>query len=203
MVATGSVQEMFDDAKGMHSEALERLAAGDIRDAAEKAWCATKRGNGRADFGPHGRGPCSHCSNHQWPGRPGQRGQQRKAPGRPLLQPDSPTPRLMFLCGNLQPGKPKGASERPSYTSRTRSGWRAFNPDVSRRDIASRLRPGQHQRHDDYDRGAGGGLDEVGHVGRRHSRAATVDSQFRGNDGWSPIGPRRISSLADLGVFRG
>ncbi len=27
----------------MHSEALERLAAGDVRDAAEKAWCATKR----------------------------------------------------------------------------------------------------------------------------------------------------------------
>ena len=27
----------------MHSDALERLAAGGIRDAAEKAWCATKR----------------------------------------------------------------------------------------------------------------------------------------------------------------
>ena len=27
----------------MHAEALERLAAGDTRDAAEKAWCATKR----------------------------------------------------------------------------------------------------------------------------------------------------------------
>ena len=43
MVATSRVQEIFDDAKGMHREALERLAAGDIRDAAEKAWCATKR----------------------------------------------------------------------------------------------------------------------------------------------------------------
>ena len=43
MVATRRVQEIFDDARGMHSEALERLAAGDIRDAAEKAWCATKR----------------------------------------------------------------------------------------------------------------------------------------------------------------
>ena len=43
MVATSRVQEIFDDAKAMHSEALERLAAGDIRDAAEKAWCATKR----------------------------------------------------------------------------------------------------------------------------------------------------------------
>ncbi len=43
MVAISRVQEIFDDAKAMHAEALERLAAGDIRDAAEKAWCATKR----------------------------------------------------------------------------------------------------------------------------------------------------------------
>ena len=28
---------------GCHESALERLAAGDIRDAAEKAWCATMR----------------------------------------------------------------------------------------------------------------------------------------------------------------
>ena len=43
MVAASRVQEIFDDAKAMQREALERLAAGDIRDAAEKAWCATKR----------------------------------------------------------------------------------------------------------------------------------------------------------------
>ena len=43
MVATSRVQEILDDAKAMHREALERLAVGDIRDAAEKAWCATKR----------------------------------------------------------------------------------------------------------------------------------------------------------------
>ncbi len=34
---------IFTDARRMHESALERLAAGDIRDAAEKAWCATKR----------------------------------------------------------------------------------------------------------------------------------------------------------------
>ena len=34
---------MFADAHAMHRDALERLAAGDIRDAAEKAWCATRR----------------------------------------------------------------------------------------------------------------------------------------------------------------
>ena len=43
MVATDRVKEIFDDARAQHQAALERLAAGDIRDAAEKAWCATKR----------------------------------------------------------------------------------------------------------------------------------------------------------------
>ena len=35
--------ELFADARAMHGAALDRLDAGDIRDAAEKAWCATKR----------------------------------------------------------------------------------------------------------------------------------------------------------------
>ena len=43
MVVTNRVKEIFDDAGAQHQAALERLAAGDIRDAAEKAWCATKR----------------------------------------------------------------------------------------------------------------------------------------------------------------
>ena len=34
-VATSRVQEIFNDARGIHGEALERLAAGDVRDAAE------------------------------------------------------------------------------------------------------------------------------------------------------------------------
>ena len=33
----------FADARRMHDAALQQMAAGDIRDAAEKAWCATKR----------------------------------------------------------------------------------------------------------------------------------------------------------------
>ena len=43
MVVADRVTEMFGDAKATHREALERLAAGDVRDAAEKAWGATKR----------------------------------------------------------------------------------------------------------------------------------------------------------------
>ena len=34
---------IFADARQMHRAALQRMAAGDIRDAAEKAWCATVR----------------------------------------------------------------------------------------------------------------------------------------------------------------
>ena len=37
------VAELFADARMVHAQAMGRLEAGDIRDAAEKAWCATKR----------------------------------------------------------------------------------------------------------------------------------------------------------------
>lgn len=34
---------VFDDAREMYESALRQMAVGDIRDAAEKAWCAAKR----------------------------------------------------------------------------------------------------------------------------------------------------------------
>lgn len=43
MAATDEVREIFTDARSLHASALERLNAGDLRDAAEKAWGATKR----------------------------------------------------------------------------------------------------------------------------------------------------------------
>ena len=36
-------REIFADARAVQASALERLSAGDVRDAAEKAWCATER----------------------------------------------------------------------------------------------------------------------------------------------------------------
>ena len=41
MTMTAEVQEIFSDARAMHGQAIARLEARDIRDAAEKAWCAT------------------------------------------------------------------------------------------------------------------------------------------------------------------
>ena len=43
MLATDRVSNIFDDARSLHADALRLLEAGDIRDAAEKTWCATKR----------------------------------------------------------------------------------------------------------------------------------------------------------------
>ena len=37
------IDELFADARQMQAQAVDRLEHGDIRDAAEKAWCATKR----------------------------------------------------------------------------------------------------------------------------------------------------------------
>ena len=43
VVATDRINALFADARDMHRSALARLEAGDVRDAAEKAWCAAKR----------------------------------------------------------------------------------------------------------------------------------------------------------------
>ncbi len=43
MATLDRVNEIFADAKSLHTASLERLAVGDIRDASEKAWGATKR----------------------------------------------------------------------------------------------------------------------------------------------------------------
>ncbi len=43
MTITAPAREIFDDARQLYQSAIERLEAGDVRDAAEKAWCATLR----------------------------------------------------------------------------------------------------------------------------------------------------------------
>ena len=57
MVATDRVNALFADAKYMQSEALRLLAQGDLRDAAEKAWCATKRATEALVLARTGREP--------------------------------------------------------------------------------------------------------------------------------------------------
>ena len=42
MLKDASARDLISDARAVHNEAMARLAAGDWRDAAEKAWCATR-----------------------------------------------------------------------------------------------------------------------------------------------------------------
>ena len=43
MATIDRISAIFADARSVQADALRLLEAGDIRDAAEKAWCATKR----------------------------------------------------------------------------------------------------------------------------------------------------------------
>ena len=42
MLKDASARDLISDARAIHREALAQLEAGDWRDAAEKAWCATR-----------------------------------------------------------------------------------------------------------------------------------------------------------------
>ena len=42
MLKNASARDLLSDARAIHDEAMARLAAGDWRDAAEKAWCAVR-----------------------------------------------------------------------------------------------------------------------------------------------------------------
>ena len=43
MLQTERVEFLFADARGLYDDALEMLEQGRLRNAAEKAWCATKK----------------------------------------------------------------------------------------------------------------------------------------------------------------
>ena len=55
--AEASAAGIFADARLMRDAALERMGAGDIRDAAEKAWCATMRATEAMVLARTGEGP--------------------------------------------------------------------------------------------------------------------------------------------------
>ena len=59
---THTVAGIFADARFMHSESLRLLEAGDLRDAAEKAWCATKRATDALILRHTGREPSSQST---------------------------------------------------------------------------------------------------------------------------------------------
>ena len=57
MLETRQVEVIFDDARGLYYDALEMLEMGRLRNAAEKAWCATKRATDAMILARTGREP--------------------------------------------------------------------------------------------------------------------------------------------------
>ena len=77
MVATDDVTAIFADARAVHADALRLLEAGDIRDAAEKAWRATKRATDALILARTGVEP--QISSHTTGGIAALAGQERAA----------------------------------------------------------------------------------------------------------------------------
>ncbi len=57
MLQTERVGSLFADARGLYGDALEMLDQGRLRNAAEKAWCATKRATDGLILARTGREP--------------------------------------------------------------------------------------------------------------------------------------------------
>ena len=51
MVVKDTVDQVFKESTNLYTTAMELLVAGDLRGAAEKAWCATKTCHRGADTG--------------------------------------------------------------------------------------------------------------------------------------------------------
>ena len=96
------VDELFADARNVHAQAIERLQNGDIRDAAEKAWCATKRATDALILDRTGEEPTTTAATTDHPRQPlPSRPGNSNAP-RSLLQPNPQPARYVLLFRLLQ-----------------------------------------------------------------------------------------------------
>ena len=92
MVATDRVRALFADARDLQADALEMLEQGLLRNAAEKAWGATKRATDALAPGQDRRGTGAVLRELHWPqdaGIPRPRG-TKGTPGAPLLHTAGP-----------------------------------------------------------------------------------------------------------------
>ena len=64
--ATDRVQAVFQDARALQADALEMLAQGRIRNAAEKAWGATKRATDALVLANTGEEPERSSRRQSW-----------------------------------------------------------------------------------------------------------------------------------------
>ena len=65
MTSADRGREIFEDARFLHETAVQRLRAGDLRDAAEKAWCSAKRATDALLLARTGREPRNNAGYGQ------------------------------------------------------------------------------------------------------------------------------------------
>ena len=125
VVAQDRVEELFADALEVHAQAVQRLEQGDIRDAAEKAWCATKRATDALILARTGEEPRTTARTtdelddlaHREP-------EARSLQGRYYSR-LSQLHGACFYDGRCNQGIRSGASGRPHNTSPTPKPWLA------------------------------------------------------------------------------
>ena len=97
MTTTYEVEALIADARSLHESALRQMDQGDIRDAAEKAWCATKRATDALLLARTGEDPAVTARTSDGLDLLAQQDSAVKSACGPLLQPHPSTPRQVFL----------------------------------------------------------------------------------------------------------
>ena len=103
--STDRIEEIFQDARELQADALEMLAQGRIRNAAEKAWGAAKRATGALVLARTRRGAGADTGAQRWApaaGIPG-RSCAGSQPAVSLPQPAGISPRRVLLQRPLRP----------------------------------------------------------------------------------------------------
>ena len=112
MTITKEVAGIFADAHLMYTAAMERLAANDVRDASEKAWCATKRATDALILARTGEEPEKSPETTRGLDTLASHDPAVRPLGRPVLFEASSTARTVFLLRLVRPS----AGNRQAYT---------------------------------------------------------------------------------------
>ena len=113
------VDELFADARNVHAQAIERLQNGDIRDAAEKAWCATKRATDALILARTGEEPPTTAAHHRSPRQPLPSRPRKFKRSKVATTAESTTCTVCASIPAIATSRPSAASTKPPRISTT------------------------------------------------------------------------------------
>ena len=144
MTLTADVSVIFAAARQVHADALERLAQGDIRDAAEKAWLATLRATNALIMAHTGEEPLKTPPDSSIQldtlAQKRQAASSQPSGGALLLQAEFAFTATASTSASVNPVRRlSGASARRRSTSRTQRRWPIPKPAVAEEPARPRL----------------------------------------------------------------